>query len=129
MSSVTSESTLASETPNVTTGGQVSCSVASEDLSSMMFHVADRQRVTNSWALHHPLIGAEAGMKASFKACEDTANSLRDTLESLEVYAASLAPAHEFGAAVRELHDSTKENDMDDGKKASANEAKCVYPL
>jgi hypothetical protein len=129
MSSVTSESTLAGETLNVTTGGQISCSVASEDLFSMMFHVADLQRVTNSWALHHPLIGAEAEMKAPFKAYEDTTNSLRDTIESLEVNATSLARAYEFGAAVRDLHESTKENDMDDGKKASANEARCVYPL
>jgi hypothetical protein len=114
MSSVNSESTIASDTADSTTTGQISLSVASEDLSNMMFHVADLQRVTNSWVSHHPLTGAEAEMKASFKACEDTANSLRDTLEALEANAASLVSIPEAEFTAGNLHDSTKNNSNND---------------
>jgi hypothetical protein len=115
MSSVASESTLAGEVSNVTATGQASYSVASEDLSSMVFHVVQLQRVADSWALHYPLTLAEFEMKASFKACEETANSLRDTLEGLEVSAASLASAQDLEAAISDLHDFSKndKNDID----------------
>jgi DNA mismatch repair ATPase MutS len=127
-SSVTSESTLAAETSNVTPIEQGFCSVASEDLSSMMFQVADLQRFANSWALHNPSIGTEFEMKASFKACEETANSLRDTIESLEVNAASLASAQDLEAAISNSHDPPKDNNVDKDKTSSEYEAKCVYP-
>jgi hypothetical protein len=128
MSSVTSESTLAGETPDVTTSAQSSCFVASEDLASMMFSVADLQRVTNSWALHQPLTGAEAEMKALFKACEDIANSLCDTLESLELNAVNLASAQDSETAVGELHDSIKKNNREYIENFTY-QRKCVYPL
>jgi DNA mismatch repair ATPase MutS len=126
MSSVASESTLAAETSNVTPTGQVFCSVASEDLSSMMSQVADLQRFANSWALHDPLTGTEFEMKASFKACEETANSLRDTIESLEVNAASPASAQDLEAAISNSHDPSKDNNVDNEKISSEYEAKCV---
>jgi hypothetical protein len=113
MGSIDSESTLANETAtSTTTSERVSLSVASEDLSSMMFHVADLQRVANSWAALHPLTGTESEMKASFKACEDTANSLRNTLESLEFNAASLASIQDLEIASSNLHNSL-EGDKD----------------
>jgi uncharacterized protein YlxW (UPF0749 family) len=97
---------------------QASCSVASEDLSSMVFHVADIQRVTNSWASHHPLTSAESAMKESFKACEDTANSLRDELENLQAQASNLSPAQDTCV----LQNSLKDDNNDDSNIPSAYE-------
>lgn len=94
MSSDTSTSTISEETASTGTPEQSVCLVASEDLSSMVFQTADLQRITSSWASHHPLTGAEFEMGKSFKACESTANSLRHTLESLEVKAAKASQAY-----------------------------------
>lgn len=91
MSSVTSESTLASETPSATVLDSGAYWVASEDLSSMVFQAAYLQRVTSSWNEYVPLVYGETLMKRSFKKCQDTVNSLRSTLESLEVKAAKAA--------------------------------------
>ncbi|KAG9635296.1 hypothetical protein KCU64_g15072, partial [Aureobasidium melanogenum] len=94
MSSETSTSTISDETTSTATPEQGVCLVASEDLSSMVFQTADLQRITSSWASHHPLTGTEFEMGKSFKACESTANSLRHTLESLEVKAAKASQAY-----------------------------------
>jgi hypothetical protein len=52
--------------------------------------------------------------KRPFKACEDTANSLRDTLEGLEINATSLVSIPEAEITAGNLHDSTKNNSDDD---------------
>jgi DNA recombination-dependent growth factor C len=68
-------------------------------------------------------------MKASFKACEDTANSLRDTLESLEINAVSLVSIPEAEITARNLHDSVKNNSDDDDNDGSAYRIKFVASL
>jgi hypothetical protein len=88
----------------------------------MVFHVADLQRVTNSWASHHPLTGAESEMKESFKACEDTANSLRVELEHLQAKATNVSPAHDSSV----LHNSLKDGNNDDSNIFSPYEIKYV---
>lgn len=91
MSSITSESTLAGETPPTTVLDPGACWVASEDLSSMVFQTAYLQRITSSWNGYVPLVFGETLMKRSLKKCQDTVDSLRSTLESLEVKAAKAA--------------------------------------
>lgn len=91
----------------------------------MVFHVADLQRVTNSWVSHHPLTGAESEIKASFKACEDTANSLRDELENLQAKAANLSPIQASGV----LQNPSKDDNNDDSTISSAYQLKYVSSL
>ncbi|KAG9593052.1 hypothetical protein KCU77_g3057, partial [Aureobasidium melanogenum] len=88
MSSDRSESTLTDETPLATVIDPGACWVASDDFSSMVFQTAYLQRITSSWNEYVPLVYGETLMKRSFKKCQDTVNSLRSTLESLEVKAA-----------------------------------------
>ncbi|KAG9739431.1 hypothetical protein KCU73_g9480, partial [Aureobasidium melanogenum] len=88
MSSDTSESTLTSETSPDTVIDPGACWVASDDLSSMIFQTAYLQRITSSWHEYVPLVYGETLMKRSLKKCQDTVNSLRSTLKSLEVKAA-----------------------------------------
>ncbi|KAH0028052.1 hypothetical protein KCU78_g3764, partial [Aureobasidium melanogenum] len=88
MSSDTSESTLSSETSPDTVIDPGACWVASDDLSSMIFQTAYLQRITSSWNEYVPLVYGETLMKRSLKKCQDTVNSLRSTLKSLEVKAA-----------------------------------------
>ncbi|KAG9940998.1 hypothetical protein KCU85_g9769, partial [Aureobasidium melanogenum] len=88
MSSDTSESTLAIDAPPAEVLDPGACWVASEDLSSMVFQTAHLQRITDSWASYVPLVYGETLMKRDLKECQDTVNSLRNTLESLEIKAA-----------------------------------------
>ncbi|KAK6002689.1 hypothetical protein QM012_001439 [Aureobasidium pullulans] len=120
ISSDPSTSTLSGETASTATITQSSCWVTSEDLSSMVSHTADLQRVTNSWAKHHPLTGAEFEMRKSFQACEKTANSLRSALESLEVRAIEDSSACTCGDKPGEPHntsgaDASKDNESEKG--------------
>ncbi|CAD0091882.1 unnamed protein product [Aureobasidium vineae] len=124
MSSDTSTSTLSYETTITATTAQSVCLVGSEDLSSMVFHAADLQRVTNSWSTHHPLTGAEFEMKMSFKACENTANSLRSTLESLEVKAAKDHIACKWGDNTSDPHSTHEGSENRDDAEAIANRLK-----
>lgn len=80
----------------------------------MVFHIADIQTATNSWASHRPLTDVETDMKASFKACEDTANSLRNTLESLEVIPNRSTPARDSEDIACGLHDALREDGNED---------------
>ena len=108
MSSTTSQSTLAGDTPTIITAGHVTHSVASEDLSSMVFQAAELQDFASTWSSYMPMTINEHVMADSLRNCEDIANSLRDTLESLEVIPVSTATAQD---SANGLHSSRKAND------------------
>jgi len=123
MSSTTSESTLAGDTPTIIKAGHVAHSVASEDLSSMVFQAAELQGFASTWSSYMPMTINEHVMADSLRNCEDIANSLRDTLESLEVIPASPAPARGPEGV---SHSSPKDNDNADRNGSSAYQLKYV---
>lgn len=123
MSSTTSESTLAGDTPTIITAGHVTHSVASEDLSSMVFQAAELQGFASTWSSYMPITINEHVMADSLRNCEDIANSLRDALESLEVIPVSPAPARDSEDV---SHSSPKDNDNADGNGSSAHQLKYV---
>ncbi|KAH0333391.1 hypothetical protein KCU81_g9878, partial [Aureobasidium melanogenum] len=119
MSSDTSESTLASDDPVAAVIDPGACWVASDDLSSMVFQTAYLQRIISSWNGYVPLVYGETLMKSSFKKCQDTVNSLRNTLESLEVKAAKDAqsPMKDFIAS---WHRKLEDQQVKDEKEAKS---------
>ncbi|KAG9587666.1 hypothetical protein KCV04_g8999, partial [Aureobasidium melanogenum] len=123
MSSDTSESTIADETPFATVIDPGACWVASDDLSSMVFQTAYLQRITSSWNEYVPLVYGETLMKRSFKECQDTVNSLRSTLESLEVKAAKDAQPP-IDDVIDSLH-----RGVEDQKARAAKEAKSAATM
>lgn len=122
MSSVTSESTLASESPPAAVIDPGACWVASDDLSSMVFQTAYLQRITSSWTNYVPVAYGETLMQNSLKKCQDTVNSLRSTLESLEVKAAKHSQP-----GIKEVMDNWNRTSEDQEVRA-AKEAKSVLP-
>ncbi|KAH0285204.1 hypothetical protein KCU62_g7737, partial [Aureobasidium sp. EXF-3399] len=126
MSSTTSESTLAGDAPTIITAGHVTHSVASEDLSSMVFQAAELQGFASTWSSYMPVTINEHVMADSLRNCEDIANSLRDTLESLEIIPVSPALARDSEDV---LHNSPKYNDNADGNGSSAYQLKVAETL
>lgn len=123
MSSDTSESTLAIDAPPAEVLDPGACWVASEDLSSMVFQTAHLQRITDSWASYVPLVYGETLMKRDLKECQDTVNSLRNTLESLEIKAARTS--HSDTGDVTDNSYATPE----DQEARAAKEAKSVLSV
>ncbi|THW82365.1 hypothetical protein D6D17_09453 [Aureobasidium pullulans] len=85
--SATSVSTLQDVLPSFVETKQFACYVSSDDLESMIFRTEDLQRVTNTFGSYLFNNGTEGDMKRVFKSCEETASSLRSTLEDLEARA------------------------------------------
>lgn len=125
MSSVTSESTLADDTLDLITAEQVTHSVATEDLSSMVFHAADLQKVASMGALHHPVTCDEHAMKSYLKICEDTATNLRAALESLQPEA--VVHASDRKGVSSNLHNAPKDDKTDEDNTSAAYKIKYVY--
>lgn len=88
--SATSVSTLQDVLPSFVETKQFACYVSSDDLESMIFRTEDLQRVTNTFGSYLFNNGTEGDMKRVFKSCEETASSLRSTLEDLEARATKL---------------------------------------
>lgn len=90
----------------------------------MVFQAAELQDFASTWSSYLPMTINEHVMVDSLRNCEDLANSLRDSLESLEVIPVSPATAQDTGDI---FHNFSKDHGNADGNGSSAYEFKYVH--